>query len=118
MAKLAVNNKVRIHLLTNDENKPVAFMALSFDKIATSSCLVINYLFCSVPYRRLIVAELQMRRISHHLVARAIQLVQEILPYVPVHFLALQPAHEKLEQFYADLGFTRLHHKEWMFLKI
>jgi hypothetical protein len=29
--------------------------------------------------------------------------------------LALQPAHEKLERFHADLGFTRLHYKEWSF---
>ena len=118
VAKLAIDDKVRIHLLTNDENKPVAFIALSFEKIVTNSCLVVNYLFCSMQYRKLIVKELQDRKISHHLIARAIQLVQEISPYVPLQYLALQTAHENLERFYADFGFTRLHHKEWMFLKV
>ena len=118
VAKLALDNKVRIHILTDNENKPVAFIALSFEKIATNACLVVNYLFCSVQCRKLIVKELNERKMSHHLIARAIQLVQEISPFVPLHYLALQPAHEKLELFYADLGFTRLHHKEWMFLKV
>ena len=87
-------------------------------KIVTNSCLVVNYLFCSMQYRKLIVKELQDRRISHHLIARAVQIVQEISPCIPLRYLALQPAHENLERFYADFGFTRLHHKEWMFPKV
>ena len=118
IAKLALDDKVRIHLLTDNLNKPTAFIALSLEKIGGNSCLVINYLFCSRQYRKLSVKELQDRKISLHLIARAIQLVQEISLHVPLHYLALQPADEKLERFYSGIGFTRLHHKEWMFLKI
>jgi len=118
VAKLALDDKLRIHLLTDSANKPIAFIALSFEKIASNSCLVINYLFCSRQYRKLQIKELQDKTISLHLIARAIQLVQEISPQVPLHYLALQPADEKLERFYSELGFTRLHHKGWMFLKV
>jgi len=118
VTKLALNDKVRIHLLTDNANNPIAFIALSFEKIISNSCLVINYLFCSRQYRKLHIKELQDRKISLHLIARAIQLVQEISPHVPLHYLALQPSDEKLERFYSELGFTRLHHKEWMFLKV
>ncbi len=118
IARLALDDKVRIHLLTNSENKPLAFIALSFEKIGGNPCLIINYLFCSKPYRKQTIKELQNRRLSLHLIARAIQLVQEISHNVPFHYLALQPADEKLELYYADIGFTRLHNKEWMFLKV
>ena len=118
IAKLALDDKVRIHLLTDISNKPIAFIALSFEKIGGKPCLVINYLFCSLKYRKLPIKELGDRKISLHLIARAIQLVQEISPHVPLHYLALQPADEKLEWFYTGIGFTRLYHNEWMFLKI
>jgi len=118
IAKLAVSDKVRIHLLTDDANAPLAFIALSFETIAGRPCLVVNYLFCSVPYRKICMETLGNRKISHHLMARAIQIANEIKPQLPVHYIALQPAHDKLERFYAELGFTRLHHREWMFLRI
>lgn len=118
IAKLALDDRVRIHLLTDDSNRPIAFVALSFEKIGGNPCLVINYLFCSKPYRKLSIKELRDKRISLHLIARAIQLVQEISHNVPLHYLALQPADEKLERYYAEIGFVRLHHMEWMFLKI
>ncbi len=118
IAKLALADKVRIHLLIDTDNKPVAFIALSFETISSYSCLVINYLFCSTPYRNIYIEELKNKKISNHLVAQAVQTVHEITPHVPIHYIALQPAHEKLERYYTELGFTRLHHKEWMFLKI
>jgi hypothetical protein len=118
IAKLALDDRVRIHLLADNANMPLAFIALSFEKIGGNPCLVINYLFCSKPYRKLLINELQNKKISLHLIARAIQLIQEISSNVPLHYLALQPADERLERFYAGIGFVRLHHKEWMFLKI
>ena len=118
IANLAVADKVRIHLLTDAANAPVAFIALSFETIAGKPSLVLNYLFCSLPYRKICIEKLGGKKISHHLMARAIQIANEIKPHVPIHYLALQPAHDRLERFYADFGFTQLHHREWMFLKI
>ena len=118
ISKLALADKVRIHLLTNVAKKPIAFIALSFETVAICPCLVINYLFCSKPYRNICIEELKNKKISHHLIAHAIQIVNEITPNVPIHYIALQPAHEKLEQIYANLGFTRLQQKDWMLLKI
>ena len=117
LAKLALSNKLRIHLLTDADCCPVAFVALSFENIAGSLCLVVNYLFSSVPYRTQIFTELNGKKISEYLLEVTGQMAREINTHVPIHYLALQPAHEKLERFYADLGFTRLRHKEWMFLK-
>ena len=118
IAKLALADKVRIHLLIDTVNKPIAFVALSLETISSYSCLVINYLFCSTPYRTVFIEELKNKKISGYLVAQAIQIAHEITPHAPIHYIALQPAHKKLELYYANLGFTRLHHKEWMFLKI
>ena len=118
ISTLAGEDKVRIHMLTDATNTPIAFIALSFETIANKPCLVVNYLFCSLPYRKICIDELSGKKISHHLLARTIQIANEITPHVPIHYLALQPAHEKLERFYTDLGFTRLHNREWMFLKI
>jgi hypothetical protein len=118
ISKLALADKVRIHLLTDTANKPIAFIALSFVTITDSPCLVVNYLFCSLSYRKFCIEELKCKKVSHHLIAHSIQIVDEIRPHVPIHYLALQPAHEKLERLYTNLGFTRLRHKEWMFLKI
>jgi hypothetical protein len=118
ISKLALSNKLRIHLLTDADCSPVAFIALSFEQIAGSLCLIVNYLFTSVPYRTRIFAELDDKKISEYLLEVIGQMAREINTHVPIHYIALQPAHEKLEQFYSDLGFTRLRHKEWMFLKI
>lgn len=118
ISKLALADKVRIHLLTDFDNKPLAFIALSLETITSSPCLVVNYLFCSVSCRKTCFTDLNSRKISHYLIAHAVQVINEMTPHVPIHYLALQPAHEKLEKLYADLGFTRLHRKEWMFLKI
>lgn len=118
LAKLALANKVRVHLLTDADCSPLAFIAVSFESISGSQCIVINYLFVSTPFRKKVWPELEGGKISEYLIEVVGQIAREINNQIPVHYLALQPAHEKLEKFYADLGFTRLHRKEWMFLKV
>ena len=118
LAKLALSNKIRIHLLIDVACCPVAFVALSFENIAGSLCLVVNFLFTSVPHRNERFTELDGKKISEYLLDVTGQIARNINTHVPVHYLALQPAHEKLERLYTNLGFTRLRHKEWMFLKV
>lgn len=118
LAKLASDNKVRIHLLADTHNKPVGLIAPSFTTIFGSTCMAVNYLFISVPYRKTALDGLGEKKASEYLIEFAFGSAVEMSLKAPIHYLALQPAHEKLERFYADLGFTRLRHKEWMFLKI
>ena len=118
LAKLASDNNVRIHLLTDVNNIPVGLIALSFTTVCSSICMAVNYLFTSVPYRKIAFDGLGGKKISEYLIEFSFDSAVEMSLKAPIHYLALQPAHEKLEQFYKKLGFTRLHHREWMFLKI
>ena len=118
LAKLASDNKVRIHLLADTNNKTVGLIALSLTTIFGSTCMAVNYLFTSVPYRKTDLVGLGGKKVSEYLIEFAVDSAMEMSLKVPIHFIALQPAHEKLEQFYTLLGFKRLHHKDWMFLRI
>ena len=117
LAKRTLSDKNRIYLLTNEVDTVFGFVALSVSTIQDVPCIVINYLFCSLPYRNQTFTELN-GKISVHLIERAIQIAREVNTHVPIHYLALQPAHEKLEAMYAELDFKSLHHKDWMVLKI
>ena len=118
LSKLASDNKVRIHLLSDVNNIPVGLIALSFTTIFGSICMAVNFLFTSVPYRKTAFDGLGGKKISEYLIEFSFDSAVEMSLKAPIHYLALQPAHEKLEQFYKSLGFTRLYHREWMFLKI
>ena len=118
IAKRALDDRARIYLLTDEGGTAYGFIALSIASAISMPCVVVDYLFTSLPYRQKQYADLGNRKISEHLLDVAIMIARETNIRLPVHYIALQPAHEKLERFYADLGFTRLHHKEWMFLRI
>jgi hypothetical protein len=119
LSKQAAADRIRIYMLTDEVRTAFGFIALSTGSIpGIPPCIIIDYLFTSLPYRKLAYPELNDCKISHFLIGSALQIAQQVNAHIPIHYLALQPAHEKLERFYADLGFTRLHRKEWMFLKI
>jgi len=119
LSKRAITNKIRMYMLTDEARITFGFVALSVGSISgIPPCIIIDYLFTSMPYRKMTFTELNGLRISKYLIGSALQIAQQVNAHIPIHYLALQPAHEKLERYYADLGFTRLHHKEWMFLKI
>jgi hypothetical protein len=119
ISKQALANKNRIYMLVDELNTPFGFVALSVGSIHNMPpCIIIDYLFTSLPHRNAAFAELSDCKISQFLIGSAMNVAKAVNHHVPIHFLALQPAHEKLERFYTDFGFTRLHHREWMFLKI
>ena len=118
IAKLALSNKCRIYLLTNEVDTVYGFVALSIASTISMPCVVVDYLFTSHPYRKLHYAELDNRKVSEHLLDVAVIIAREVDARLPVHYIALQPAHEKLENFYQMFEFKRLHIKEWMFLRI
>ena len=118
IAKLALSNKCRIYLLTNEVDTVYGFVALSFASTISMPCVVVDYLFTSLPYRKTHYSELDNRKVSEHLLDVTVMIAREVGIRLPVHYVALQPAHEKLEIFYQRLEFKRLHLKEWMFLRI
>lgn len=119
LAKQALAEKLRIYMLTDDNRNHLGFIALSVGTISgVPPCIIIDYLFTSLPYRKKSFPELGDLTLSQYLLGVSLQIAQQINRYVPVRYLALQPAHEKLERFYCNLGFTRLNKKEWMFLRI
>lgn len=118
IAKLALDNKCRIYLLTNEVDTVYGFVALSIASTFSMPCVVIDYLFTSLHYRKTRYAELDHRKVSEHLIDLAVMIAREVDARLPVHYIALQPAHDKLEHFYQILKFKCLHLKDWMFLRI
>ncbi len=51
IAKLALNNKCRIYLLTNEVDTVYGFIALSIASTISMPCVVVDYLITSLPYR-------------------------------------------------------------------
>ncbi len=118
IAKLAIDNKSRIYLLTNEVDTVYGFIALSLASTISMPCVVIDYLFTSLPYRKTQYAELDHRKVSEHLLDVAVIIAREVDTRLPVNYIALQPAHDKLVNFYQMFEFKRLHLKDWMFLRI
>jgi len=119
ISKQALAKKNRIYMLGDELKTSFGFVALSVGSIHNiPPCIIIDYLFTSLPYRNTVFTELNGCKISQSLIGSAMKIAREVNKHVPIHYLALQPAHEKLERYYTDLGFTHLHHREWMFLKI
>lgn len=118
IAKRALDDRNRIYLLSDELGAAYGFVAISIASAISMPCVVVDYLFTSLPYRKKQYAELGNRKVSEHLLDVVIMIARETNVRLPVHYVVLQPAHEKLEEFYKLLEFKLLHLKDWMFLKI
>ena len=118
MAKRAGKNKTRIHRLTDDQGVQYGFIALSVAVSNDKPCLVIDYLFVSQPYRGINYPVLENKTIAGILIGFADQVATEADQNFPLRYIALVPANEKLEAYYANLGFRKLDSTNFMYLKL
>lgn len=113
--KLAKSKNARIHLLKKD-SVPVGFVALSAKPFSEVPSVKIEYLFTSSLYRKIVFQELGDRplRISEYLLGHAISITDGASRLIPLRYLSLQLANDRLEHFYVHYGFTRVEGTDWM----
>ena len=112
-------NRTRLHVLSDDTSgNIIGFVVLHLSHAAAkSNCMVIDYLFVSNSYRRKICSEIGNQKISDYLLNYVIECAREVDSIVPVSFIALRPADDKLLPFYGAYNFELLD-EFWMFLQI
>lgn len=118
LAKRAEKDQTRIHRLTDDEGRHYGFIALSITVSLNKPCLVIDYIFVSHQYRGAAYAELDGRNIAGFLLGYAYDVAKEANQNYPIRYLALIPANEKLQAYYAALKFCKLDSTDFMYLKL
>jgi hypothetical protein len=122
--KDAQKNRTTLHTLCIDHEE-YGFISLSFQcrqfqkKQPSKKILNIDYLFVSEPFRKKEISVFDNRKTSQMLVDVAISIANEIAQYVPVEFIAAEPAHDNIAPIYLDVGFEQLINKSnVLFLKL
>jgi hypothetical protein len=118
MAKRSGKNQTRIHRLKDNQGTHYGFIALSVALSDNKPCLVIDYLFVSQKYRGVSYPELENRTIASILISFAGQVATEANKNFPLRYIALVPANDKLEKYYAELGYRKLDLTNFMYFKL
>jgi hypothetical protein len=120
-AKLAGKEKTRIHLLSDTSGNNYGFVALSvssFDRSYNRPSMIIDYIFTSVQYRGRKFPELDNSTVFENLLEFTFQSALSIQKIIPLLFIALQPANDRLAAHYQKKDFKPLKNSDWMFLSI
>ena len=121
MSKLAGKERTRIHLLSDHKGNCYGFVALSFssfDRNFNRTSIIIDYVFTSYQYRGQIFTELNTMKVFEYLLGVVFQSAVTIQKILPVRFIALQPATERLAEYYRKIDFKSVEGSDWMFLSI
>lgn len=115
----AKDNQCRIHVLM-DGGDSYGFIAISLttvgkDKIPT---LVLEYLFVSLPYRGNNLAELEGLKVGDWLIAETLQFASEITTTVPLRYVGLEPATDRLRARYQGHGFNKIDSSHWLYAPV
>ena len=121
LVKFAQRDRVRIHVLVDSAGNSYGFLALSFssfDKDSKRTSIVIDYIFTSLDYRGKSYTNLGNMSVFEHLLGVTYQAAITIKKTVPVRFIALQPASDRLAAYYERADFKPFGNTDWMFLSI
>lgn len=121
MAKLASKERTRIHLLSDTSGNDYGFVALSFssfDRSFNRSSIVIDYIFTSNQFRGLKFPSMNGVKVFENLLDFTFQSALSIQKIIPLRFIALQPAHDRLASYYQQMDFRPVENSDWMFLSI
>lgn len=120
-AKLAQKDRTRIHLLADSAGKSYGFVALSFssfDRNFKRTSIVIDYIFTSMQYRGRQITGLDNMKVFEYLLSFTFQSAITIQKTIPIRFVALQPATDRLAAYYSRIDFKPFDDSDWMFLSI
>lgn len=117
IVKQAEKNQTKLHLLQIDD-KEIGFVALSAQcsdqKGSRKKYLNIDYLFVDDQYRKESVEALQ-QKVSEYLIDIVIRIALEIKSFVPIAYIAAEPAHKDLEPLYTSKQFIKLENTKNIF---
>jgi len=119
--KFASRGKIRIHMLSDTQGNDYGFVALSFstfDRSYNRASIIIDYIFTSKQYRGRKFPELDNATVFEYLLEFTVQSALSIKKIIPLRFIALQPAHDRLAAYYMKKNFKPLENSDWMFLSI
>jgi len=117
MAKMANNEQVKIFLLQDGAIK-YGFVALSINILGGKPCIVIKYIFASLPYRGKALADLGGLKLGDYFLGYVVNIAEMFSSYVSLRYIALQPASDALAAYYKRKSFVSLDPPDWMFLRI
>jgi len=120
-AKFSTRQKTRIHLLSDTSGNDYGFVALSissFDQSYNRPSIVIDYIFTSHQYRGRKFPELDNTTVFEYLFEFTLRSALSLQEIVPLRFIALQPAHDRLAAYYQRIGFSFIDTSGWMFMKL
>ena len=90
----------------------------SFDRNFNRTSIIIDYIVTSNQHRGRKFAELNNLNVFEYLLDIAIQSAVSIQKILPVRFIALQPATDRLADYYRKMDFKSVENSDWMFLSI
>ena len=126
LKKLIVDtNKYKntVYVLEIDDKK-VGVIGLTFDRVADSSVLSIDYLFVANSFRSKIFKGLYNKKISEIMLLYSLEIAKKIKKFLTVRYLAIYPdmQNQKLANYYLSLladAFKLNENKEtWILLKV
>jgi hypothetical protein len=122
--KDAAKNRTTLHMLTVDGN-PYGFLSRSLQcsqfqkKEPQKKILNVDYLFVNKSLRKRRLPEFDGMKTSEFLVSLAINIAYRIKQFVPIEYIAAEPAHDSITPLYTDAGFKKLGHTDnVLFLKL
>lgn len=117
IVKQAQKKQTKLHLLQIGD-KDIGFVALSAQcsdgKGSKKKYLNIDYLFVDDQYRKEKMEVLQ-QKVSEYLIDIAIRIALEIKNFVPIAYIAAEPAHKDLEFLYTNKQFIKLENTKHIF---
>ena len=118
--RLAKERRTTIYVLLDAGRRALGFIAFHIEQRTIRGhfkvIMVVDYLFVSAPFRRIAHIGLGGKKISEYLVNFSISVALQMTE--PVHYVALEPAHDKLVPFYQSLGFEGMDKTPWMYLAL
>lgn len=115
--KQAQKNHTKIHLLELDDQN-IGFVSLSIQcstqKKSKIKYLNIDYVFVDEQYRKNTM-ELFQQKVSEYLIDIVIRIALEIKNFVPIAYIAAEPAHNDLESLYTSKQFVKLENEKHIF---
>lgn len=117
--KRAKENQCRIHVLS-DKHECYGFTAISITTIGKYKIpvLILEYLFVSLQYRGQDFDLLDGLKVADWLIAETLQLADQITASVPLRYVGLEPATDRLSVLYQQHGFHKIDSTQWLYAAV
>jgi len=117
IVRRANNDQCRIHVLLDDV-RYYGFAAISLSEFNRKPAIVLEYLFASHDQRGIRHEDLGDLTAGEYLLQYCLEQARVINDLIPISYFTLEPADDRLIQYYLDKDFELVANTGWMFLSI